>query len=737
MQLIAKEKMMRISTLVGVAFVLLFAAYIYFFPHPKGSLIDFLENGAYDFQLKNLYRPVTKDLPVLIVDVDDESLLSEGRWPWPRNKLADLVTKLFDQGAAVVGFDMVFPEREENRVDTVTKELNLSEPVRDELNKQKELFDFDSLFAKSLQKGNSILGFVFKNEGISTGALPPPLLKINPETAEQLYVSDMKVYLANIEILQSAAKRGAFINASPDPDGVHRYAPLVLRHGNEIFPGLALEAVKQFLEYKDAHLVLEKYGDAQVLEGIRLENRVIPTNPYGRILIPYRGPPFSIPYVSAKDVLNATAEKSAFANKLIFIGSSATATGDLVVSPMAPSFVGVEVHATIASGIIENYLPWIPPWNKGISVLLVLILGLSFAIILPIMEPIGGTIFTLIIGGATIGLTVWIWIEEQIVLSAVFGLITLAVLYLFNMAWGFLVERRNKQQITSIFGSYVPPDLIKKILEKEGQFSLEGETKELTVLFSDIRGFTTISESMNATELKAFLNEFFTPMTEIIFNHRGTIDKYVGDMIMAFWGAPAEDPQHAADAVAAAIEMHKRLDQLNETLKAKKLPEIKIGIGINTGVMNVGDMGSKFRLAYTVIGDAVNLASRLESISKFYGAEIVVGEETYKRTEKLFAYRKLDRVRVKGKGAAIDIYDPVCSLTQCDAKILEYVALHNRSEEAYCHEKWDEAEAGFTKLLNDDPESAGLYKIYLERIANFRKNPPGAQWERTHIFDKK
>jgi len=737
MQLIAKEKMMFISTLIGVAFVLLFASYIYFSPRPKGSLINFLENGAYDFQLKNLYSPVTKDLPVVIVDIDDDSLLKEGHWPWPRNKLADLISKLFSQGAAVVAFDMVFPESEENRIESVAKGLNLSESTREELNKQKELFDYDLLFAKGLQKGSSILGFVFKNSGESTGLLPPPLLKVSPEMDQQLHLSDMPIYLGNIPILQEAAKRGAFINASPDPDGVHRVAPLILKHGNEIYPSLSLEAVKQFLDYKDAQLDLQKYGDLLVLEGIQLENRLIPTNPYGRVLIPYRGPPYSIPYVSATDVLQGTIRKNSVFNKLVFIGSSATATGDLVVSPLAPSFVGVEIHATVASGIIENYLPSIPPWNKGISVLFVLILGLSFAIMLPMMEPIGATIMTLIVGCAATGFTVWIWFEKQLVLSAVFGLLTLAVLYLFNMAWGFLVERRKKQEITSIFGSYVPPDLIKKILDKGSEFSLSGETKELTVLFSDIRGFTSISESMNATELKAFLNEFFTPMTRIIFEHRGTIDKYVGDMIMAFWGAPADDPQHAFDAVSAAIEMHNELDRLNIALKKKNLPQIKIGIGINTGLMNVGDMGSKYRLAYTVIGDAVNLASRLESISKFYGAEIIVGEETYKKTEKLFAYRKVDRVRVKGKGTAIDIYDPVCALGKCDAKTLELVALHNQSEEAYCQENWDIAEEGFNKLITLDPEAEGLYKIYLERIASFRKNPPGTKWERTHIFDKK
>lgn len=737
MQTFDKSKIKFLPNLIGVAFVLLFAIYLYINPHPRGSLINFLEEGFYDFQIKQLYRPVGKDLPITIVDIDDQSLLSEGRWPWPRKKVADLVSKLFNLGATVIAFDIAFLEKESNMAEEIVKELKLTGPIEAELNQQKETLNFDALLAKSLGQGISVLGFAFKDIGESSGVLPPPLLTLSPETAQALFIPEMKTYLGNIPLFQNAAKGGAFINASPDPDGVSRYCPLVLRYGNQIYASLALAAVKEYLLYNEPELILGEYGDSIIMEGIRFNGRVIPTDPYGRILIPFRGPPYSIPSVSASDILKGTAQKNSIANKIIFIGTSATGMGDLVATAIAPVYAGVEVHADIASGILDNYLPTRPTWGKGVSILLVVTLGLSFAILLPYIGPIGATLLTLSAGAVLYGGMVWFWLHHQLVLSVVFPIITLAILYLFNMVWGYLFERKRRQAVLSIFGEYVPSEFITQMLKKGGSFSLEGETKELTVLFADIRNFTSISEAMSASELKELLNEYLTPMTKVIFEHKGTIDKYVGDLIMAFWGAPIEDPQNAYDAVITGLDMQKAMIQLNESLKKREKPELHIGVGINTGLMNVGDMGSQYRRAYTVIGDAVNLASRLEGISKYYHAKVVVGEETFKHTENLIAYRKLDKVRVKGKGKALFIYEPYCIIGQCDTESLKYISMHNLAIDAYFSQKWDDAEKGFRELLNLDPEHKELYEIYLDRIGHFRKSPPGADWDSVFVFDSK
>jgi adenylate cyclase len=266
------------------------------------------------------------------------------------------------------------------------------------------------------------------------------------------------------------------------------------------------------------------------------------------------------------------------------------------------------------------------------------------------------------------------------------------------------------------------------MLKKSSDFGLEGETKELSVLFADIRGFTTLSEGMSATDLKNLLNDYLSPMTEVIFNEKGTIDKYIGDMIMAFWGAPLNDLQHAEHAISAALKMQRKLTLLNETFQKRKWPEIHIGIGVNTGSMNVGDMGSRFRKAYTVLGDAVNLGSRLESLTKYYQVKILVGEETYQKTESLFIYRPIDRVQVKGKQVSTNIYEPIIPKEEATDSILAQVALQKKAFNAYLERQWAESIALFQQLKAQDPQQK-LYDLFLTRLAGYQSNPPPDSWD--------
>lgn len=298
-----------------------------------------------------------------------------------------------------------------------------------------------------------------------------------------------------------------------------------------------------------------------------------------------------------------------------------------------------------------------------------------------------------------------------------------------NLIYGYRAETNRRKAMKSIFGQYVPPGRIDTMMDEGGSFGLEGEVKELTVLFSDIRNFTAISEKLTARDLKVELNTYLTPMTQAIFNHKGTIDKYVGDMVMAFWGAPLDDPKHAFNGVAAGLEMQKILEEdLNPKWKKENMPEIHIGVGINTGLMNVGDMGSKFRRAYTVLGDAVNLSSRLEKICRFYNVKIIVGENTYKQTASDFSYRQLDRVQVKGKEQANDIYEPLCYAAECAKELQSRLDLHNKAIKAYFAQDWKLAETSFNELLALDPTSSALYTIYLDRIGKYLTSPPAPTW---------
>jgi adenylate cyclase len=314
-------------------------------------------------------------------------------------------------------------------------------------------------------------------------------------------------------------------------------------------------------------------------------------------------------------------------------------------------------------------------------------------------------------------------------------LVLILLIFVFNMAYGFLVEARGRRQITGLFGQYVPPELVDEMSKDPEKFSMEGESREMTVLFTDVRGFTTISEGLDPKALSQLMNEFLTPLTEVIYRYRGTIDKYMGDCIMAFWGAPLVDPEHARQGVLAALEMQRALKELQPHFRERNWPEVRIGVGLNTGRMSVGNMGSKIRLAYTVMGDAVNLASRLESITKEYGADIIVGEGTKEAVPGIF-FREIDRVRVKGKDTAVAIFEPLGAEGEVPQETRERVDAFHEALALYRQQDWDMAEQRLHALRNSAPADK-LADVFLERIAFLRVNPPGAGWDGAFTFQHK
>ncbi|MFN3586401.1 MAG: adenylate/guanylate cyclase domain-containing protein, partial [Moraxellaceae bacterium] len=360
-------------------------------------------------------------------------------------------------------------------------------------------------------------------------------------------------------------------------------------------------------------------------------------------------------------------------------------------------------------------------WEPGATFVLLLVSGLLLALILPRLEPgymlvvSGGWLVVLLLGN----LALWKAARFDLPLAAL--LLMTLLIAVFNIVFGFVRANSQKREIKAMFGQYVPPAHVEQMLADPDAVSLEGESREMTVLFSDIRNFTTLSEGLSAQDLKKLLNRYFTPITQIIFDHNGTIDKYVGDMVMAFWNAPLSDERHAHNAIVAALAMQKKVDELSAAFKAEGFPEIHIGIGINTGYMNVGDMGSEFRRAYTVLGDAVNLGSRLESVTKFYGAKILVGEATHAQAPE-FLYRRIDRIIVKGKTEPITVYEPVCLMSDASAARRERVERYNEAIGYYFAQQWDAAEALLRELLAQEP-GRRLYALYLERIEELRRHP--------------
>jgi adenylate cyclase len=454
----------------------------------------------------------------------------------------------------------------------------------------------------------------------------------------------------------------------------------------------------------------------------------LPTDDSGRVLVPFRGGSRSYRYVPATDILADSADPALFKDAIVLIGTSAAGLVDLRAVPVQSVFPGVEVHANIVNSILDGEFPHEPDWVEGLNLGVLLALGLLASVLFPRMTASGVLVATVVLAAAYTGAWLWIWDRYAINIAAALPVLMVLGLSSLNMTWGFVTERRARQRLKDMFGQYVPRAVVEQIAEsKKNETTFEGETREITVLFADIRGFTPLSERMNANELKRMLNFYLTEMTSIVFDKRGTIDKYVGDMIMAFWGAPLPDADQRSHALDAALTMVERLEALQPELQARGWPEIQAGIGLNTGNMNVGDMGSVYRRCYTVVGDAVNLGSRLEGLSKYYGVRVVASETT-RQGQKDYFFRKLDVVRVKGKDKSVVIYEPLCRSSDADARLKSEIDAYHNALDAYFRQDWEKAGRLFESLAKQFPETK-LYSLYRDRVTSLAKSDAGIDWD--------
>ena len=710
-----------------------------------GDLTQRLELIAFDIRLRAVSMvsaEFTADEPavkVIIVDIDERSLTEHGRWPWSRAKVAALLERLSRAGAAVVAFDVMFSEPEVNSAMEVASFLEKqgggSEILATELARFEESFDRDRQFAGALNSKEVVLGYTFQpREPQRIGALPQPLVVGNPQVIPQSSLAAMRGYTANLPILAQAALGSGFFSLIPDLDGVVRRAPLVARYNDQLYSSLALETLRHFLLVDSVSLHTSLINDMETVEAIELDGFAsIPTDADGQMIVPYLGPQGSFPYVSASTVLMGSVPAGQMEGAIVLVGTTAPGLFDLRSTPVQAVYPGVEIHANLIDAILAKRFLVQPAWAQGADFVVMVVVGLVLALVLPFITPLWQMLWTLAVAAALVFGNLALW-KQGLVLSLAMPLILTGLLAIFNLAYGFLVESRSRRQLKGMFGQYVPPQIVQEMSENPQKYSFEGETRELSVLFADIRGFTTLSETLTAGELKKLLNRYFTPMTRIIFETRGTIDKYVGDMIMAFWGAPVADAQHAVQAIEAALRMLKETERLQRDFLEEGLPRIAIGIGINTGLMNVGDMGSEYRRAYTVLGDAVNLGSRLEGTTKYYGVGLVVGEATRAAAGEAFVFRELDLVRVKGKATAIRVYEPVCRSSEADDALQRELADYGQVLADFRARRWEEARAGFSRLLDGAPDRR-LYEIYLERIEALAADDPGEGWD--GVYERK
>lgn len=705
--------------------------------YSEQSVLKRLDGLLYDSRLTLMlpYREV-KDLPVVIVDIDEKSLKQLGRWPWSRQLVAQMLEQLTTAGASVVAFDVIFSEPERNPAQQVLQsgQQQLSAATTAELQQIAPLLDADHQFASSLENKDVVLGFLFQQEQLAVGQLPDTYVVLD-SPVRQSSVSQFAGYVANTAVLQQQSAGTGFINSSPDPDGFIRQAALLIRYQDKVYPSLALEAARLYALAQELKVETAALQQMNTIVGVTVGNTRINTDLNGRVLIPYRGPARSFPYISAVDAVQGAVDKTLFKDAVVFVGTSAVGHADLRSTPVGVQYPGVEVHANVFEGLIyPDLLHSHPDWAEALVFLFLVVLGTLMSLLFPALGPVslaltGGCLLLLTLAG-----NLYSWHVLKLDLPLTSSLSLILGLTLLNLIYGFFGASQQKARIKSIFDQYVPPAHIDEMLNHPESVSLDGERKEMSVLFSDIRGFTTLSEKLSATELKSLLNRYFSPITKTIFEHQGTIDKYVGDMVMAFWNAPLDVKAHAELAVKAGFSMLKITDELSKSFVLDGLPALDIGVGVNTGEMNVGDMGSEYRRAYTVLGDAVNLGSRLESLTKYYGVRFLVSETTVQQCRHI-SFRTVDKVKVKGKTAAVTIYEPLDPELLSNASFAVALQQHEQALTLYLQQHWNEAEKLWLSLQQGSAHK--LYSLYLERIEYYRHHPTGADWDGVYTHAEK
>ncbi len=700
-----------------------------------------IQHKAFDTLLSLRPRPY-EPAPVKIVDLDDETLHRLGQWPWPRTLLADLVRRLSRDGAAVVAFDSVFPEPDRTSPERVVATWPDAPDLSAIKARVKSLPDHDEVFARAVAKaGNVVLGFALTAD--DNDVTPAPKARFAFAGDGPLsYLFNYPGGVANLPILEKAAAGNGGFGFTAEHDGVIRRAPLLFRRGQTLLPSLSLEALRVAQGATNISVKAsgasgeQSYGEHTGIARLKVGQFQVPTDENGRIWVYYTEPaPERV--IPIWKIFEKGFDPAPLQGAIVFFGTSAAGLKDLRATPLNPAAAGVEVHANIAEQVLLQKFLRRPDWASGAEVLYMVGLGVILLILLPrlgaaLCAPVG-------LGGvvAALWLSWHAFTQWNYLIDPVFPSMTMLLIYMSSSLISYLKSEAERRHLRGTLSRYLSPKLAEQIAKHPEKLKLGGETRTMTFHFCDIRGFTTISEQFDPHGLTQFINRFLTPMTNIIFDNNGTVDKYMGDCIMAFWNAPLEDADHVKNACKAALAMHEKLRQLNAEWEAeakaagKKFIPIHIGTGLNTGPCVVGNMGSDQRFDYSVLGDDVNLASRLEGQSKTYGVDVVVGPVT-KDTAGDFAFIELDLIKVKGKTKPVRIF-ALMGGPAVKAKP-EFQALdgeHQKMLSAYRHQNWDHARELIEKCKTFPFPLEKLYHLYEERIALYSVQSPGNDWDGT------
>ena len=681
--------------------------------------------------------------PVTIVDIDETSLKEIGQWPWPRTIVADLVTQLTQLGAVAIAFDVIFaePDRMSPSI-AATSFRNLDEDTR---NKLRSLPSNDEVLAEAIQRSRVVVGQVGSATPVprsqTEAALPTGFAVKGPDPSP--FLVTFAGLLRNVPAIeQAAAGRGVF-SILPERDGIVRRVPIIMQAQGAMVPSLSMELLRVVA---DSGAILVRTDEAGV-QSVAVPGLELPTDQNGRLWVHFnRHDPGR--YISANDVLQGRVLRNNVEGKLVIIGTSAAGLLDVKTTPVAAAMPGVEVHAQILESALANSLLTYPSYAIGAELVVAALVGLAIIIVAPMLRASIVIALGAVVVAALIGVSWYLYSQYDLLIDFTYPLLASGFVYLTLIFVNYFQEQKQRQQIRAAFGYYLSPALVEQLARSPEKLVLGGEERRMTILFGDVRGFTTISEHYkhDPQGLTRLMNRFLTPLTNAIIERNGTIDKYIGDAIMAFWNAPLDDPRQEVNACEAALEMLARADRLNQEFKREanqnggKYMPLRIGIGLNTGPCVVGNMGSDFRFNYSVLGDTVNVASRLEARTKDYRIPIVIGEATAQKAKERFATMEIDRIQVKGKTQPETVFTVLgrAELGR-DPNFLELRELTTRMLRYYREQNWSQA-LDTIEPCRKAAEGFGvgaLYQMYAERIEAFRHNPPPADWNGVYEAESK
>ncbi len=726
-------RILRSSRLTGFVAIALFALLRFWDPAP----LEIARNSFFDLYQKAFPRTVS-GFPVTIVDIDDKSLAAEGQWPWPRTRLAKLVDRLSDEGAAVIGFDMIFAESDRL---SPRRFADLLGTADGELEQKLSAFpDNDDVFAGAIGKARVVLGRSSAWHAAKDGA--PGGEQAAPKVSIATIGGDPRDHLFHIPSpvrslpgLEAAASGLGMLTVVPERDSVVRCAPLLLWAGMFIQPGFAVELLR--VASGASSLIVKR--DAAGVKSIAVAGAQIPSDADGRLWVAFAAHDAGR-YVSATDVLARKVPRERIEGKIVIVGTSAAGLLDLKSTPIDKAIPGVEVHAQIIESILDGATLTRPNFALGLEISLAVAAGA----VLVVAAPLAGALGSLLIASAIAVLFVagswYSFTAEKFLIDVSYPLASSFMVFLLMTFMNYLREEKRRTQVRTAFRQYLSPELVEQLIREPGRLVLGGETREMTILFSDVRGFTSIAEGFknNPAGLTALMNRMLTSLSHPIIRRRGTIDKYIGDAIMAVWNAPLDDADHALNACEAALDILQRLGDLNAERKAEaqesgaEFTNMQIGIGISTGISVVGNMGSDIRFDYSVLGDSVNLASRLEALTAAYGVRVLLSSETARSAHGKMAIIEIDRVRVKGKKDAETVYTLAGGRNLAEQDdFLAFQRSFRSMLSCYRSRDWPEAliHLGHCREINRWSEFNKLLDLYSSRIVRFAETPPPPEWD--------